>query len=66
MEVEDVYLINQLGSTTDWDSPDIQDGHVPTSSLIAGVLGLGQAETDDFWTGQGNWSVIERPGATLG
>ena len=66
MEVENVYLINQLGSTTDWNSPDLQDGNFPSSALIAGVQGLGDANTDAFWTGQGNWSVIKRLEATLG
>lgn len=66
MPVEDVYLINQLNSTTDWNSPEIQDGPFPSSALIAGVLGLGQATTDDFWQGQGNWTAIKRVEGTLG
>jgi hypothetical protein len=66
MPVEDVYLINQLGSTTDWNSPSIQDGPFPSSTLIAGVEGLGEATAYDFWSGQGDWSVIKRLEATLG
>lgn len=66
MPVEEVYLINQLGSTTDWNSPSIQDGPFPSSSLIAGIQGLGQAETNAFWIGQGGWTAIKRLKATFG
>ena len=66
MKVEDVYLINQLGSTDDWNSPAIQDGPFPSPALIAGVQSLGNAETTAFWTGQGGWTAIKRLKAKLG
>jgi hypothetical protein len=66
MPIENVYLINQLGATSDWNSPSIQDGPFPSSTLIAGVEGLGSATAYDFWSGQGNWAVIKRIEADFG
>jgi hypothetical protein len=53
---EDVYVMNLLGSTTEFDSNT--GDHVPTSTLIADLANLGATTDYNFWTGAGGWSVI--------
>jgi hypothetical protein len=61
--VANIYIMNQLGSTTDFNSPDLGDD-VPTSTLVNDIHDLGSATEYAFWTGAGAWSVIRHVPAT--
>ncbi len=57
MPTEEVYFMNQLGSSHDVNGSYL--GPFPSQTLIDAIASLGTSENNDFWTGQNGWGVIQ-------